>query len=103
MDVKDYCKGTEMELTMWKAKLYDLTRRLDAMPSGHKEKVLQSVEDLHMIVAELETRIDQLRHECPAEWSPVKEGIDEAHVDMRSRYNETMEIIGQYAPVSIPG
>ena len=31
MDVLDYCKGMEMELTAWKAKLYDLTRKVDKL------------------------------------------------------------------------
>jgi len=34
---------------------------------------------------------------------PQKKEIDDAHVDMRSKYEETMEIIGKAAPVSIPG
>ncbi|MDY0163098.1 hypothetical protein [Desulfobotulus sp.] len=103
MDVKDYCKGTEMELTAWKAKLYDMMRKFDRLASADKEKVTPHIEDLHMIVAELEDRIHQLRYECPAQWAPVKDRIDEAHVDMRGRYEKTMEEIGRYAPVSIAG
>ncbi|MCW7754503.1 hypothetical protein OOT00_10970 [Desulfobotulus sp. H1] len=103
MDVKDYCKGTEMELTAWKAKLYDLTRKLDRLSAADKEKVTANVEDLHIIVAELEDRIHQLRFECPAEWAPVKDSIEKGHVDMRGRYEKTMEEIGRYAPVSIAG
>ncbi len=103
MDVKDYCRGVEQELTAWKAKLYDLTRRVDRLGSAEKEKVLQNVEDLHILVTEMGDRIDQLRNECPTEWSPQKKEIDGAHVDMRSKYEETMEFIGKAAPVSIPG
>jgi hypothetical protein len=51
----------------------------------------------------MEDRIDQLRHECPTEYSPVKTDMDDAHVNMRSKYEETMELIGKAAPVSIPG
>ncbi len=103
MDVMDYCKGMEMELTAWKAKLYDLTRKIDDLGSAEKEKILPNVEDLHMFVTEMSDRIEKLKAECPTEWSPMKKEIDDAHVDMRGKYEETMEHIGKASPVSIPG
>ena len=103
MDVMDYCKAMEMELTAWKAKLYDLTRKIDSLGSAEKEKVLPNVEDLHMYVTEMTDRIEKLKSECPTEWSPMKKDIDDAHVDMRGKYEETMEYIGKASPVSIPG
>jgi hypothetical protein len=103
MDVMDYCKGMEMELTTWKAKLYDLTRRVDKLGTAEKEKVLANVEDLHMLVTEMSDRVEQLRNECPTEWDPQKKEIDDASVDMRGKYTETMDYIGKAAPVSIPG
>ena len=103
MDVNDYCKGVEQELTAWKAKLYDANRKLDKLEGKDKEKILENLGDLNIVVTEMEDRIDQLRHECPTEWSPVKTEMDDAHVNMRSKYEETMELIGKAAPVSIPG
>ncbi|MGD2270121.1 MAG: hypothetical protein PVI06_06955 [Desulfobacterales bacterium] len=103
MDVNDYCKGVEQELAAWKAKLYDANRKLDQLAGKEKEKILGNLGDLNIIVTEMEDRIAKLRNECPTEWSPVKEEIDEAHVDMRSKYEETMELLGKAAPVSIPG
>ena len=103
MDVLDYCKGMEMELTAWKAKLYDLTRKMDRLSSGDKQRMLGSVEDLHIFVTEFEDRIEKLRNECPTEWSPQKKDMDDAHVNMRSRYEDTMAEIGKAAPVSVPG
>jgi hypothetical protein len=103
MDVQDYCKAMNMELTAWKAKMYDAMRRMDKLGSAGKEKILSNVEDLHMLLAQMEDRISQLEKECPTEWSPVKNEIDEAHVDMRSKYEDTMDAIGKAAPVSVPG
>jgi len=87
----------------WKAKMYDITRRLDKMGTAEKEKVLSQVEDMHILVTEMGDRIDKLNRECPSEWSPDKTAIDSAHADMRSKYDNTMEFIGQAAPVSVPG
>ena len=103
MDVVDYCKGMEMEMTTWKAKLYDVTRKVDKLGSAEKEKILANVEDLHMLLEEMSDRVEKLRTECPSDWSPVKNEIDEGSIDMRGKYEETMEYIGKAAPVSIPG
>ncbi|MBW1695417.1 MAG: hypothetical protein JRH18_07100 [Deltaproteobacteria bacterium] len=96
MDVLDYCKGMEMELTAWKAKLYDLTRKVDRLSSAEKQRMLSNVEDLHILLTELEDRIENLRNECPSdpsEWSPRKEAIDRTHVDMHSKYEEALSAV----------
>ena len=103
MDVNDYCKGVEQELTAWKAKLYDANSKFNQLTGNEREKILDKLGDLNIIVSEMEERIAQLRNECPTEWSPIKEEMDEAHVNMRAKYEETMELIGKAAPVSIPG
>jgi hypothetical protein len=103
MDAMDYCKGLEIELTAWKAKMYDVIRKIDKLKSGDKEKVLPNIGDINIMITELEDKIQSLKTECPSNWSPQKKEIDDAHIDMRSKYEETMEIIGKAAPVSIPG
>jgi hypothetical protein len=103
MNVVDYCKGMEMELIAWKAKMYDLTRKVESLGSKEREKVLPNVQDLNILITEMSNRIEQLKNECPTEWSPQKKDIDKGSVDMRGKYEETMEYIGKYAPVSIPG
>ena len=103
MNVLDYCNGLEAELTAWKVKLYDVIRRMDRLSSAEKEKMLMNIQDLNITFTELEDKIGSLKTECPAEWAPQKKEIDEAHIDMRSKYEETMELIGKAAAVSIPG
>ena len=103
MNVKDYCKSMETEMTAWKAKLYDAMRKIDKLGTAEREKVLPNIEDLHMLLEEMEGRVGQLRSECPSEWSPEKRDIDDGVIDMRGKYEETMEFIGKAAPVSIPG
>ena len=103
MNVQDYCKGMEMEMATWKAKLYDVMRKVDQLGSAEKEKVLPNIEDLHMLLEEMSDRVENLRTECPSDWSPVKKEIEEGTIDMRGKYEETMEYIGKASPVSIPG
>ena len=103
MDVQDFCKSMETEMTAWKAKLYDVMRKVDNLGSAEKEKVLPNVEDLHMYLKEMSDRVESLKTECPSDWSPMKKEIDEGSVDMRGKYEETMEFIGKASPVSIAG
>ena len=103
MDVLDYCKGMETEMTAWKAKLYDVMRKVDTLGSAEKEKVLPNIEDLHTLLEEMTDRVEKLKTECPSDWSPMKKDIEGGTVDMRGKYEETMEYIGKAAPVSVPG
>ena len=103
MDVLDYCKGLENEMTAWKAKLYDVMRKIDKLGSAEKEKVLPNIEDLHMFLEEMTDRVETLKTECPSDWSPLKKEIEDSSINMRGKYEDTMDYIGQAAPVSIPG
>jgi hypothetical protein len=103
MDAKDYCKGMQMELTAWKAKLYDVLGKFDKLGTAEKEKALPNIENLRMLVADLEDKICSLEVECPSDWGSQKEDIESAHVDVRAKYEETMDYIGKAAPVSVPG
>lgn len=103
MDVNDYCKGIEMELTAWKAKLYDVLGKFDALGTAEKERAFPNIENLRMVVTDLEDKVAELKVECPTDWGSHKRAIEDAHVDLRSRYEETMEFIGKAAPVSVPG
>jgi len=103
MDVKDYCSSLEIELTGWKAKLYDAIVKTDKLAGKHREKILGNIGDIKILISELEERINLLKTECPSKWSPDKKKIDKGSVDIRAKYEETMEYIGKSSPVSIPG
>jgi hypothetical protein len=103
MDVKDFCSAMESEMTAWKAKMYDAMRKIDKLGSAEKEKILMNVQDLNMILDDMANRVEQLRTECPSDWSPVKQDLEQGSVDMRGKYDETMDAIGKASPVSIAG
>lgn len=103
MDVKDYCSGMEIELIGWKAKLFDAIRKADKLGTAEKGKVFENINDLKIIVADMEEKIEKLKTECPSEWSPYKKEMEQGTLDMRSKYEQTMEYIGKASPVSIPG
>ena len=75
MELQDYCRNVHIELSGWKAKVYDVVRKLDKVSTGEKAKVVDQVNDLHIIVEELEDRLSSLEKECPTEWSPQRTEI----------------------------
>jgi hypothetical protein len=84
MELKDYCSNLSAELTGWKAKAYDIVRRLDKVSSGDKAKVVDQVRDLHILIEEVEDRIERLRRECPTVWSS-----DQMEIEQKIRTVET--------------
>jgi hypothetical protein len=56
-----------------------------------------------MLITDMSSRIEQSKNECPTEWTSQGKHIGKGSVDVRGNYEETMESIGKYAPVSIPG
>jgi len=103
MDAKDYCNSMAAELTAWKAKLFDVIARTDKMGTAEKDKVWEYFGEMKIIIQDLEDKIESLRTECPSDWSPQKKEIEDAHVDVRSKYEETLEYIGKASPMSVPG
>ncbi len=103
MEVKDFCSAMEAEMTSWKAKMYDAMRKIDNLGTAEKEKMLMNIQDLNMLMDDMGQRVEQLRTECPSDWSPIKKEVEQGTVDMRGKYEETMDYIGKASPVSIAG
>jgi hypothetical protein len=89
----------ESELTAWKAIIYDIVRKMDKLPGGSKEKFLPHIEDLHIMVEELDQRIDDIRENCTPETGigdirTQKEGFDYKLSKLRVSAEDAMKILG---------
>jgi hypothetical protein len=96
MEIKDYCTNVSMELTFWKAKLYDVIHKMDQMSTGEKEKMYEHINGLHIMMTELEDRLNALQKECPTEWDPKREEINITLKNLSERYNDTAGILFDY-------
>jgi len=67
MKAKNCCKTMEMELTGWKAIVYDIARKMEKLPSGDRQKIQPNIEDLHILISEMDERIEQIRDNCTPE------------------------------------
>jgi hypothetical protein len=95
MDVKSYCDSVGIELTTWKAKLYDVIRRSEKLAKADKEKVEPMVAKMKDIVDDLDQRIELLARECPAEWSGPKSDIDGKMSKVNDTWKEVWGVMGE--------
>ena len=77
MDVKDYCGAMKAEVTAWKEKLEAMKKVADSYGTEHKEKILPLIGELEQSVTNAQMRVDQLETECPSDWSPIKNDLDQ--------------------------
>ncbi len=96
MEVKDFCKAIDIELYGWKAKMYDMVRKVDKLRSSEKEQVASKIEELHNHISEMERIIEQLQTECPVEFGPQKKQIEESADGMKKKYEDAMAAVFQF-------
>jgi hypothetical protein len=88
MNIKDYCTNVDMELMLWKAKLDDVMSKVEKFSTGKKEGMFQEINGIHIILMELEDRLQQLRTECPLVWRPEQESIQQRLSDLSEKYQD---------------
>jgi hypothetical protein len=91
MQVQDYCKAMKAEVSAWKEKLDAMKKAADAMSSEQKEKVLPLVGQLEQEVTTAQLRVEQLENECPSDWSPIKNELDELFGTVGSKVNHQFQ------------
>jgi hypothetical protein len=71
---------------------------MDKLPGGSKEKFLPHIEDLHIMVEELDQRIEDIRENCTPETGigdirTQKEGFDYELSKLRVSAEDAMKIL----------
>lgn len=96
MDARDFCDGMRADMIAWKAKILDLAVKADQLKAEDQDKAWEQFNELKTLVAELEGKIEDLRNECPEDWSPHKEEIERTRDNMHSKFEEAIDYIGRY-------
>ena len=99
MKARNCCKTMEAEVTAWKANVYDIARKMEELPSAEKEKILPHIEDLHMLIAEMDDRIEQIRENCTPETCiddirTEREEFSKHMTSLRVKADEAIQILG---------
>jgi len=91
MQVQDYCKAMLAEVSAWKAKLEAMKKAADELGSEQKEKVLPLIGQLEQEVVSAQLRVDQLENECPSDWSPIRNELDELFGTVGSKLDRSFQ------------
>ena len=99
MKAKNCCKTMEMELTGWKAIVYDVARRMEKLPGGEREKIHPHISDLHILIEEMDDRIEQIRATCTPETGmddivAERKAFDRSLASLRVNTEEAMRGLG---------
>ncbi len=87
MEVKDYCNAMLAEVNAWKNKLDAMKKTADSYGTQQKEKILPLIGQLEQEVTTAQMRVDQLEKECPSDWSPMKNELDDLFGTVGSSVN----------------
>lgn len=96
MEISDYCKNVDRELSQWNDKLHHLVDQMDSMPTGAKQRVYEEVNGLHILMTEMDDRIQQLRSECSVSWEPQASEPTPTIAGTSKRFNDASDIHFDY-------
>ena len=92
MDVTSYCAQQRKTLITAKAKAYDLMRALKTLSESTPENMNAEMDRLCGLIDDIDSRVEILRTECPAEWEEEKLELDQR---LDSTLNGLEKIAGQ--------
>lgn len=85
--VAHYCKGLEMELNTWKARLYDVVTSDQSANLGDEITLIKST------VKELEAIAKEMQATCPTSLGAQEKIIGGKFEDLRVHYTKALEVI----------
>lgn len=98
MDVNAYCDILNTQLVSWKAKAYDMMRKLDQLSHDKKQDVTVPVSEVADLIDEVGEKVSSLRRECPSDWSPQKEEIDNKIAQLNEAWDQAWAEMSMMSP-----
>ena len=96
-DVKNFCDKTYKQLVALKAGLYDvLTKAETVSDSVHSDTAKQ----LKGLIAGIEAGLDELKNQCPSDWSPNKKKLEDKMEELSEILSKMAGKLGTIIPDS---
>lgn len=70
METEEYCENLSIELAKWREEIHRENEKISRYPSADKLHMKAVVDDLRMLEAEMDQRIEQLKTQSPMAWHP---------------------------------
>ena len=90
--VQHYCQGLEMELNVWKSRLYDVLVQSDQLSSGNQSELADTLSLIKSTVRELESLKEQMLNECP-NLADKESEIGKGFENLRVNYTKALQVI----------
>ena len=69
MNAREFCTNLDRELADWRRRLLEVSGKFDEIPSIDKYRLTTQIEGIHILLTEMEDRINELKTSCPTgEW-----------------------------------
>lgn len=91
--VEHYCKGLEMELNSWKARLYDVLVEVDSMEPSNRDQLSDTINLVKSTVKELEAVKNEMTEICPINMNDKETEIGNKLNTLRVNYTKALEVI----------
>ncbi len=88
-----YCKGLELELNAWKARLYDVVVDIGDLDAADKDKVADAMALIKSTVRELDAVAEKIKTECPSDMAGAESEIGGKLETLRVNYTKALEVI----------
>ncbi len=91
--VASYCLGLEMELGVWKSRLYDVLVAAGDLKTGEMDKVADTLVLIKSTVKELEMIVASMKDSCPGNLADTERKIGGKLDELRGGYTKALEVI----------
>lgn len=91
--IAHYCKGLEMELNAWKARLYDVLVEVGTMSAKDQEKLADTLNLIKSTVKEIEGIKGQMLEICPTSLGGKESEIGSKLEKLRVNYTKALQVI----------
>ncbi|NJB66854.1 hypothetical protein GGQ74_000494 [Desulfobaculum xiamenense] len=86
--IEHYCKGLEMELNSWKARLFDIFA-----DDKRKTDVEDTLQLIRSTLREIEMQMEKMRFECPMNITGTETAIGRKFEDLRVHYSKALSVL----------
>ena len=90
MDVGNYCERLREDMTVWKAKIYDIIRRVEKASAEDRQKFASTLDELNNIMDNIEGGVRKLENQCPLDWEPERAALEEKSRELSTKSDQVM-------------
>jgi len=100
MDVKSYCDTISNQLIGWKASIYDIIRAAQRLSDKDRKTVQPMIDSLNRVMDDLNRNLNELKSQCPADWSPQRQDIEGKMGRLKSNFEQISDELQSLLPDS---